>query len=60
MRQGPSEKCIWKIFYRAVFEYGLREVPGGQDHLAHGKTLSTKTFIKQSWFVWSHWIPKRR
>ena len=31
--QGGSEKCIWKIFYRALFELGHQEVPEVHDPL---------------------------
>ena len=33
MGQGPSEKCIWKIFYRAVLENGHPEVHEVHDPL---------------------------
>ena len=31
--QEGSEKCIWKIFYRALFELGHQEVPEVHDPL---------------------------
>ena len=58
MRQGPSEKCIWKIFYRAVLENGHPEVHEVHDHLELGNNHLRAKFIKAKWFCWSPWISR--
>ncbi len=47
---GGSEKFIWKIFYRALFELGHQEVPEVHDPLEvpkkvyRGKVIRAKSF----------------